>query len=75
MSLGLVGGSPRETPQSETLSESERKDLYAWAAKIGVMLRNADHEELVLEIWRNSRLEPKTKVPIIRHAQIAQSAR
>ena len=33
MNLGLVGGSPRETSQSETLSKSEREDLYAWLPK------------------------------------------
>ncbi len=64
MNLGLVGGSPHETPQSEALSESEREDLYAWAAKIGVVLHNADDEKLVLEIWRSRQIERKMKRPI-----------
>jgi hypothetical protein len=46
---------PRKPPQSETLSESEREALYAWASKYGFSLRTTTDEKLAEVIWRESR--------------------
>jgi hypothetical protein len=48
---------PRIPPQSETLSESEREALYAWAYKYGFTLRNAADEKLARKIWRKNLLD------------------
>jgi hypothetical protein len=52
----------RIPPQSETLSESERDELYAWASKHGFALRNAADENLAESIWRTNRLKKSDDV-------------